>query len=122
VPGWKAKLWRRRRGELVEVLRGIPNRRADLKQDFGDLMQEGLDRATAGQVQFDAILVLDHPHGEFEQFQDHRGQLGVGQFGMDQNLGAQRLMQDIGSAGEKQAQVIGKASDDRTCGRRRDRS
>ena len=91
----------------VAVSRGIPDRRADLKQDFGDLMQEGLDRATAGQVQFDAVLVLNHPHGEFEQFQDHGGRLGVGQFGMDQDFSAQRLMQDIGTAGKEQAQVVG---------------
>ena len=74
--------------EWVEVSRGIPDRRTDLKQDFGDLMQKGLDRTTAGPVQLDAVLVLNHPHGEFEQFQDHRGRLGVGQFGMHQDLSA----------------------------------
>ena len=43
---------------------GIPDRRADLKQDFSDLMQEGLDRTTTGQMQVDAILILNHPHGD----------------------------------------------------------
>src|SRR5512139_3699779 len=83
----------------VEVSGSIADRRADLKQDFSDLMQEGLDRATAGQVQLDAILVLDHPHGELEEWEDDRSRLGLGQCGRDQNLGAQRLRQDIGSAG-----------------------
>ncbi len=91
----------------VEVLRGIPNRRADLKQDFGDLMPEGLDRATAGQVQFDAIFILDHPHGEFEQFQDDRGRLGLGQFGVPQDFRSQGVVQYISAAGEEQAQVVG---------------
>ena len=45
----------------VDVLGGIPNRRADLKQDFSDLVQEGLERATAGQVQFDTVLSIGPP-------------------------------------------------------------
>ena len=85
-------------------------------------MQEGLDRATAGQVQFDTVLVLDHPYGEFEQFQDDRGRLGLGQFGVHQDFRSQGVMQHIGAAGEEQAQVVWPGSDDRTCGRRPDRS
>ena len=37
----------------------------------------------------------------------NRSRLGLGQFGMDQDLGTQRLVQHIGAAGEEQAQVIG---------------
>jgi len=73
----------------VAVSRGIPDRRADLKQDFGDLMQQGLERTTAGQMQFDAVLVLHHPHGDFEEFEDDRGRLGLGQFGMPQDFRSQ---------------------------------
>jgi hypothetical protein len=38
---------------------------------------------------------------------DDRGGLGLSQFGIDQDLGAQRLVQYVGATGEEQAQVIG---------------
>ena len=88
--------------ELGEVSGGIADGLADLKQNFGDLIQEGLDWATAGQMQFDAVFVLDHPHGEFEPFQDHRGRLGVGQFGVPQDFRSQGVVQHIGGAGKEQ--------------------
>ena len=58
-------------------------------------------------MQADAILVLHHAYGNLEQLQDHGCRLSVGQLGMDQGLGAQGVMQDVGGAGEEQAHVIG---------------
>ena len=51
---------------------GIAERGFDTIQNFGDAMQQMFNRATARQVQLDAILVLNDTHGEFEQFDDHR--------------------------------------------------
>ena len=64
-------------------------------------------RAAAGQVELDAVFVLDDPHRELEQLHDDRGGLGLGQFGMDEHFSAQGLMQDIGGTGEEQAHVVG---------------
>ncbi len=47
-------------------------------------------------------LVLDHPHGEFEQFQDHRSRLGLSQFGVPQDFRSQGVVQHIGGAGKEQ--------------------
>ena len=58
-------------------------------------------------MQFDPILRGHHPHRQLEQLEDDGQRLGLRQFGMDQDFGAQRLMQDISRAGEKQAQVVG---------------
>ena len=37
---------------------------------FGNAMQYVLHRTTARQVQLDTVLVLNHAHGKFEQFDD----------------------------------------------------
>jgi len=58
-------------------------------------------------MQADTILGLHHAHGDLEQLQDDGRRLGIGQLGMDQDFGAQGVMQDIGGAGEKQAHVVG---------------
>ena len=51
-------------------------------------MQQILDRAVGRQLEADAVFVLHHAHGDLEQFDDDRGGLSLGQFRMDQDLGA----------------------------------
>jgi hypothetical protein len=61
---------------------GVPDRFANLEQDFGDALQQVFDGATAGQVELDAILVLHELHGDLEEFEDHCSRLGFGEFGV----------------------------------------
>jgi hypothetical protein len=51
---------------------GVQERFRRLEKEAADFDQQMLNRAMAGQVQLDAILVLNDPHGDFEQFQDDR--------------------------------------------------
>lgn len=78
-----------------------------LIEDFGDLAQEAFYRAAAGQMEFDAVFVLNNPHRELKQLQDDRDGLGLGRFGVDEDFGSQGMMQDIGGTGEEQAHVVG---------------
>jgi hypothetical protein len=96
-------------GELKDS-GGIPGRFWNLKQNLADSVQHGLDRAAPGPVHLDAVLALHDADGDLEVLEDHGGRLGLGEFGMDQDFGAQGVMQPIGGAGEEQAQVIGEAA------------
>tara|TARA_R110002094_G_scaffold182517_2_gene160279 strand:+ start:587 stop:859 length:273 start_codon:yes stop_codon:yes gene_type:complete len=72
-------------------------------------VQKGFDRAAAGQVELDAVFVLHHWYGQFEQLDDDRRGLSPRQLSALQQFGSQGVMQYVGGAGEKQAQVVGLA-------------
>jgi hypothetical protein len=59
-------------------------------------------------MQAHALLVLHDAHGDLEQLDDHGAGLGVGQFGLGEEVAAQGLVQDVGgAAGEEEAPLIG---------------
>ena len=70
-------------------------------------MQQLFDRAGTGEVQKNTVLVLFELGGHFEEGQDQRRGLGVGQRGLLEGVCAQSVMQDIGSTGQEEPQTVG---------------
>lgn len=99
-----AERWSWRKGTGLGGVQGRPGSQGE---DVADFDQQVLDGTTAGQVRFDAILVLDEANGDLEQFQDDRGGLGLRQLGAGQHLGPQGVVEHIRRAGEEQAQAVG---------------
>ena len=53
------------------------------------------------------ILVLFHLGGHFEQREEDRGRLGLGQRGLLQRLGAEGMVEDIGGTRQQEPRGIG---------------
>ena len=83
------------------VSSGVENRLWRLEEDVADFNEQVPGRASAGQVQLDAVLVLDDAHGDLEQLQDDRERLGPRQFGVNQHFGPQRVVEHIRRAREE---------------------
>ena len=92
--GWVAPRMRR-------VSSGVENRLWRLEEDVADVNEQLPGRASAGQVQLDAVLVLDDAHGDLEQLQNDRERLGPRQFGVGQHFGPQRVVEHMRRAREE---------------------
>ncbi len=62
-------------------------------------MQEAFDRTRTWEMEADAILVLLDLRRDFEEGQDERGRLGLGQRSVLEGVCTYGMMQDIRCAG-----------------------
>ena len=87
--------------------RRVPRGERDKIQQGRHTVQEPLHGAGTREVQEDTVLVLFDLRCHFEEGEDQRRGLGLGQRGMLEGMGAQGVMQDIGRTGQQEPHSIG---------------
>ena len=72
----------------------------------GDTTQERFDWTGRRQVEENPVLVLCDLRRHFEECEDQRGGLRSGQWGVRQRVGAEGMVEDVGSAREQRRMAL----------------